>query len=705
MEQSLFRDLNTYNLLTACQAEISTFPSEKNISELIYSTFKKFEFISDCRICLLSEKHPTGDHLNVICNNCIFSENYQEILTFDCALMHEKGSSVITVKTESIAFGYISFIMTGELPPLLWKALTNFGHMVALHLENRQQKEQIEVYGIEIERHKNSLHKPSKPGVVLHEKANLPPNNQAGKLEMCAKEPEEKFSAAFRNSPVSIVLTTADEGIILDVNEFFLKNMGYKKEELIGRTITELDIYQDVRERDSLMEELRTNHFVLGRECRFKTKSGSLTTGLVSVTFLKIGDQTIQLSIGTDITERKMVEDSLKLSEELFRKAFLISPDSININRLADGLYVNINRGFTEIMGYSENDIIGKTSEETNIWVDSSDRLNLVEGLKKEGYVTNLEAKFRKMDDSITSGLMSASIIELAGVPHILSITRDIGHLKRIQEALQENEERFRRIFQEGKISMALFGRESNFLKVNDAFCKMIGYSEDELLAMNFAEIGPPADVERDMERLRLLYEDQLTVFQAENKYIKKDKSEVWGSVSISAMRDQAGKFIYFIAEINDITERRLAEEALIKNNFRLELAMKSAKMAWWEMDFSTGYMIFDKRKSEMIDFPPERFKHYNDFLKLVHPDDVKGIVTSMEGHLAGTNEKYEAEYRLMTHSGKYKWFYDIGTIIHDPQNGLPVRVNGLVIDISDRKQNEEELIKAKDLAEQSDRL
>ena len=702
MEQSLIRDLNTLNLLTFCQNELSTFSNEKKLSELIYSTFKKLEPVSDCRICLFSTSVPLGDQMDHFCNNCIFPNSDKEISTFNCALKREKSHCVIPLKTEYSTYGSIAIKISETFPPQIWDAFTNFGNMVALRLENRHQKTQIKIYHTEIEKHKNTLIQPNP-------RTDLPYNTSQ---QTAFKHPsksdkflEEKFTAAFRNSPVSIVLTTPEKGTILDVNEFFLKYLGYKKEEVIGRTISELGIYYDPQERNNLTEELKMNNFILGRECRLLTKSGTVTTCLLSITYIKIGHQTIQLAIGTDISERKTVEESLKLSEELFRKAFLISPDSININRLSDGLYVNINRGFTEIMGYSEEEIIGKTSTETNIWVNPADREKLVNGLKNEGYVTNLEAKFRKKDGTLTTGLMSGSIIELAGIPHILSITRDIGDLKKIQESLKENEERFRRIFQEGKISMALFGKESNFIKVNDAFCKMIGYSENELLGMNFAEICHPVDVERDWEQFRHLYEGQIAVLQAENKYIRKDKREVWGSVSISAMRDQSGNFIYFIAVINDMTERRMAEEALKKNNSRLELAMKSAKMAWWEMDFNSGFMTFDKRKSEMIDFPPEKFKHYNDFLQLVHPEDVIGIISSMEAHLAGTNEKYEAEYRLLTHSGKYKWFYDIGTIIRDTENGLPSKVNGLVIDISERKQNEEELIKAKDLAEQSDRL
>ncbi|HEX2966903.1 MAG TPA: PAS domain S-box protein [Syntrophorhabdaceae bacterium] len=135
-----------------------------------------------------------------------------------------------------------------------------------------------------------------------------------------------------------------------------------------------------------------------------------------------------------DITERKRAEELLHKSEEKFRKAFYTSPDSININRLTDGLYVSVNRGFSETMGYSEDDIKGKTSVELNIWDNTDDRARLVKGLREDGKVENLEARFRAKNGSIVYGLMSASVIDLEGVPHILSVTRDITQRKQSEE-------------------------------------------------------------------------------------------------------------------------------------------------------------------------------------------------------------------------------------------------------------------------------
>ncbi len=128
----------------------------------------------------------------------------------------------------------------------------------------------------------------------------------------------------------------------------------------------------------------------------------------------------------TDVTARIQAEEALRISEEQFRKAFDVSPDAININRLDDGLYVSVNAGFTRLMGYTREEIVGHTSGEFNIWANSDDRTRFVQALKNDGTVENLEAKFRRKNGKIGSGLMCSAAIELGGVPHSINITRDI---------------------------------------------------------------------------------------------------------------------------------------------------------------------------------------------------------------------------------------------------------------------------------------
>ncbi|MFH0998066.1 MAG: PAS domain S-box protein [Pseudomonadota bacterium] len=138
------------------------------------------------------------------------------------------------------------------------------------------------------------------------------------------------------------------------------------------------------------------------------------------------------------LIERKRVEDALRENENKYRLTFNFSPDAVNINRLDDGLFVDINEGFTRATGFSREEVIGRMSSEINIWHDPADRQKLVQGLREKGYFENLEAQFRRKDGSLITALMSARIISMKGVPHIISITRDITERKQLEGKLQQ---------------------------------------------------------------------------------------------------------------------------------------------------------------------------------------------------------------------------------------------------------------------------
>jgi PAS domain S-box-containing protein len=150
-----------------------------------------------------------------------------------------------------------------------------------------------------------------------------------------------------------------------------------------------------------------------------------------------------------------------------------------------------------------------------------------------------------------------------------------------------------------------------------------------------------------------------------------------------------------------DITESKKAEEALRQNNSRLELAMRVANMAWWEMDVTTGTVSVGNRKKDMIGSTFNTFNFYTQFKSMVHPKDVEKVITSMQNHINGIDEKYEVEYRVLNSSGKYKWYYDIGSVSKRDQQGKPLTISGLILDITDRKQTERELIDQKRFFEQ----
>lgn len=135
------------------------------------------------------------------------------------------------------------------------------------------------------------------------------------------------------------------------------------------------------------------------------------------------------------------------------------------------------------------------------------------------------------------------------------------------------------------------------------------------------------------------------------------------------------------------------SENAMRETNLKLTLAMKGGNMAWWEMDVTTGNVTFDKHKVEMLGYSPENFTHYKDFTALVHPNDYKSIMNAMKGHLDGTLDKYEAEYRILASSGEYVWFYDYGSVVKRDSNGAPLICTGFVFNITDKKKAEERIL------------
>ena len=193
------------------------------------------------------------------------------------------------------------------------------------------------------------------------------------------------------------------------------------------------------------------------------------------------GEVTGTIGVATDITERQEAVEKLQASEEKFSAAFRTSPDSININRLSDGKYFEVNDGFLSIMGYQREEVIGKTSGELSIWVNEEDRERLVCELKKSGEVKNMEAPFRGKDGKKVTGLMSARILSFSNEPYILSITRDITERKKSEELLQESEKTLRNIINVMPVGVAIMGNDGSMEFINRNFEETYGYSHTEI--------------------------------------------------------------------------------------------------------------------------------------------------------------------------------------------------------------------------------
>lgn len=273
-----------------------------------------------------------------------------------------------------------------------------------------------------------------------------------------------------------------------------------------------------------------------------------------------------------DVTQRVQAEEARRLSEEKFSKAFHTSPDAININRLSDGLYLEINAGFTALTGYTAADVIGRSSLEIGIWVNADDRAQLVAGLRQNGYVQDLEALFRRKNGDVGTGLMSAQIIEINGEPCILSITRDITERKRMEEELRRlnaelNQRVEERTAELGAIldSMGeglMYANWDKVRYVNRAFTDLTGYTIEAVQARPVREFMTLIQSEHDPDDSQII--DSINAALERGKswsgefcIQRRDGSTLEVEVTITGVRRADGQTIGGVALLRDISQRK----------------------------------------------------------------------------------------------------------------------------------------------------
>ncbi|MCG6905586.1 MAG: PAS domain S-box protein [Desulfobacteraceae bacterium] len=190
----------------------------------------------------------------------------------------------------------------------------------------------------------------------------------------------------------------------------------------------------------------------------------------------------------SDITERKRALAALWDSEERFRTAFETSPDAITINRGVDGRYIDVNDGFTALTGYGREEVLGHTAGDIQIWADPGDRRRLAAGLRRQGYVKNLKARFRYKDGSCRTGLISANRISLGGQPHTLTVGREIEDLLSAEQALAESEKKYRLLVENA--NDAIFVVQDNVIRyANPTTQRLSGYSAAELAQLPLSAV------------------------------------------------------------------------------------------------------------------------------------------------------------------------------------------------------------------------
>jgi len=275
------------------------------------------------------------------------------------------------------------------------------------------------------------------------------------------------------------------------------------------------------------------------------------------------------------------------------------------------------------------------------------------------------------------------------GRVHLCGVMLDSTERRRVEDALDDSENRFRAMFEHSGSGMALVDIDGHPVECNPALLKMLGYTAQELRAMPFPEFTHPDDRANDWELYRELQAGKRERYEIDKRYITKDGRTIWVNLVVTSLTNDRGLAKYVLGMVQDITERKHAQEELLTVSERLRLATRAANIGIWDWDVVHDRLVWDEASYRIFGVDKERFGGaYEAWAGSVAPADLQEAQRQVQASLRGERE-VNIEYRIVCPDGSIHFVQSIGQTFRD-SDGRPYRMVGVNYDITERKLAEE---------------
>ncbi len=516
------------------------------------------------------------------------------------------------------------------------------------------------------------------------------------KAEDALRTSEALFFSAFEEAGVGMSLTSPD-GRYLRVNPALCKMMEYSEAELLQMHYQDVTHPEDLESDDGQVEKIRQGLInTYQMEKRQITKSGKIVWVLISVSMVRDENEKPQYFTAqvTNITDRKNAEEALRNSEALFSSAF--ENAAIGMNLVSpEGRYLKVNQAYSDMMGYSIEELEGRTFHEFTHPDDLEKDQALVNQLNA-GEIDSYQMEkryFAKSGRTLWTIISVALVRDGDGKPmYGITQVNDITDRKQAEEALHNSQALFFSAFDQAAIGMNMVTPDNRFIKVNQAFCELLGYSESEILAMTYHDITHPEDRDLDQPFVKKMYAGEISNYQLEKRYLTKAGDVIWANISVALVRDSSGTPQYEITQVDDITELKQAEGLLRESEQRYRELITSLPGVVYLCKNDEHYTMtfMTEGIKALTGLPPEDFTSQKiSIVELYHPEDVGKIFSDVD-HAVANHEPFHLEYRIQHTDGGYRWAEEWGTGIYADDQLL--YLEGFITDITEQRMIEEEL-------------